>query len=235
VKEIIIRIGILAAILSVFTITLSAIIGPTPEKESAVSTWISAPFSLARSIITGSGSERAQLEQENEKLRAQLAFIQGQVKQVSNKYRAQIYSTYPFSNHDTVYVNAGSAQGIQKNMAVTVGETFLFGQVVEVFKEKSIVRSIFDPGWQLPVKIGIVRADALLIGNRVPKLTLIVNDEGVEEGDEVIIAQKDFPFGLHIGSIANIRESNDVLVKEAEVNVPYSPAEVQEVFIWNTQ
>lgn len=146
--------------------------------------------------------------------------------------RVKIYSTYPFNNRADVVINAGSRQGVKKLTPVTAGEDILFGQIVEVFDNSSIVRTIFTDGWRIPARVGPGEVDALLEGGATPKLTMVAKEKELLEGQSVYSAGQDFPYGLTIGKVKNIKDDPSGVFKEAEVEAPYNFNDLREVTIF---
>jgi len=179
--------------------------------------------------------EFERLALENAKLKAELLYFMNASRvetQNNREYRvSKIYSTYPFNTRGLIAVNAGSRDGIAVGMAVTVdGFTFL-GQVEKTEASQSLVRTIFDPGWQVPVKIGSHSVDALLVGGREPHLTLIVKSGAFAEGDPIYVGSRDFPYGLKIGEVRNIKGDGGSAFFESDIALPYEPARLNEVWI----
>lgn len=179
--------------------------------------------------------ENLLLKQEIEDLKAKAQKNQesGTMNQESdNKYiSAKIFSAYPFNIKNTLTLNAGAKQRIEKRMTATIGENILLGQIIEVFENKSVIRTIFDPQWQLPVRIGQAEIDGLLVGGIEPKITLLEKDKPLQVGDFVYSANQDFPYGLKIGEIAEIRQSSGDVFKEATFKMPYNINDLREVNI----
>lgn len=146
--------------------------------------------------------------------------------------RVKIYSTYPFNNRGEVVINAGSELGVKEKMAVTVDGKVLFGQIVQVFENYSIVRAFFDKGWQVPVRVGFQETDALLEGGSTPKLTMVAKNKEFNDGETVYSASRDFPYGLPIGKVKKIKDTPTAVFKEAELEAPYSFNDLRELELW---
>lgn len=172
------------------------------------------------------------LRQQNEDLKAQIQVSSIRYQVPSGKYlSAKIFSTYPFNIKNQLTINAGEKQGVKNGMAVTFGKNILIGQITEVFENYSVGRTIFDPKWQLPVRIGEEEINGLLQGGNEPKITLI--EKPVKAGDIVYSAGADFLYGLKIGEISEIKETSSGIFKEAKVKVSYNINELREVNINN--
>ncbi len=188
--------------------------------------------------LTGSdpsSRELAALALENSRLKAQILFLSKEPREEETGGRghlvAKIYSTYPFNNRGLVSVNAGERDGIRPGMPVTVDGYTFFGSVEEVAESWSSVRTVLDAGWELPVKVGSDSVDALLVGGREPKLTLIVKSGEVSEGDPVYLASREFPYGLKVGEVKGLRGELGSAFREAEVGILFRLYELTEVWI----
>ncbi len=172
---------------------------------------------------------------ENQKLKAQILALSKSsyaLEENEREFRvAKIYSSYPFNNRGLVAINAGIKDGVSSGMTATVGGYILLGQVTEVFESYSLVRTIFDAGWELPVKIGSNNTEALLAGGREPELTLILKEKTVKSGEPVYSAGRDFPYGLTLGEVGEIREDVGAAFREASLKLPYDVSTLQEVSV----
>ncbi len=198
---------------------------------------IKSSLALAGALFSGNQDLDAahNLILENQQLQAQILTLSknpyGTVIDKQGYVVAKIYSTYPFNDRGLLTINAGNKAGVKKLASVTIGGYLFLGQVTEVFETYSLVRTIFDSGWQLPVKVGTDANDALLIGGREPRLSLIVKDKNLESDQSVYTAGKDFPYGLKIGIIKEITNDVGSAFKEAGISLPYAISDVTEVYV----
>ena len=152
------------------------------------------------------------LEEENESLRAQI------LDQDSDAIRSiKVYSSFPFNSRGEIAIAAGQNDGIEPGDVVVYAGNILVGQVRSVFKSSSIVTTIFDPSWEIAVRIGDAEADALMKGGNELRLSLIPQDALIEEGNIVIAADKNFPYGLELGSVGNIENTEGDIFQEASL------------------
>ena len=156
------------------------------------------------------------------------------VQSQNGKYlSAKIFSTYPFNTKSILIINAGSGQGIKESIPVTTGENILTGQIMEVYENYSRVRTVFDPLWQIPVRIGEKEIDGLLQGGPSPRVALIEKDKLIQVGDLVYSASENFPYGLKIGEVEEIKESaSGGAFKEAILKMPFNINELREVNVY---
>lgn len=144
---------------------------------------------------------------------------------------AKIYSTYPFNHRNLLTINAGSKDGVRIGMPVAANGTLLLGQVSEVWENKSLVQTIFDKDFSLPVRSGSLEADALLVGGQTPKLSLIEKNSVVNENDPVYSAGRNFPYRMAIGKIGFVTAAADNSLREASLVLPYQISDLREVVI----
>ena len=80
----------------------------------------------------------------------------------------------------------------------------IYCQVKRVFGKSSVVTTIFDPSWEIQVRIGETEVDALMRGGNEVLLTLIPAEAHIEDGDIVIVASRDLPYGLEVGFVGSV-------------------------------
>lgn len=179
--------------------------------------------------------ENVLLKLQNENLKAQLQRAKdGIVAPVDSpeqrpQVEARIFSTYPFNMKDTVTIDRGSDDGIVATMIATVSDSILLGQVIGVEKHSAVVRTIFDSRWQLPVKIGPDHINGLFEGGNDPKVILV--EKPVKVGDGVFSAAKEFPMGIKIGEIKEVKEDASGIFKEATIRTPYAIGDISAVYL----
>jgi len=175
------------------------------------------------------------LELENENLKAQVAaFSQLSGPKIidgHSVFRANVFSSYPFNTQGRLMIDAGSRAGLKVGLPVTVGGALLLGQIVSVNDDMSEVRTVFDPGWELPVKVGSAGVDALFVGGRTPKLTLITKDKEVNSGDDAYSVGQAFPYHLKIGEVGSIENNKASAFQDASIAISYSVNNVSEVVV----
>ena len=93
------------------------------------------------------------------------------------------------------------------------------------------MKTAFDSGFDTPVRIGPLAVDALMKGGLVPQVALIPLNAQINSGDVVYSASPDFPYGLSIGEIKEIKISSDKLFREATLEFAYDINEIRSVFI----
>ena len=181
-----------------------------------------------------STDENVSLRRENQELLAQIQrsnLFGENTNENADLFVAKVFSSYPFNVKNTVTVSGGENDGIKKNMTATIGQNIFGGRVSEVFEDYSVIQTVFDPSWQMSVRIGSREVDGLLEGGNEPKVILIERNKPLEIGEVVYSASKDFPYGLKIGEVAGIEEKAGGVFKEAVLKIPFNVNELREINI----
>lgn len=181
--------------------------------------------------------ENLSLKIENENLKAQLQklhiFKLGNTdlqNDLTGRYLAtKVFSTYPFNIKSILTIDKGLKDGVKKEMVVVLSGEVFIGKVIDVSQNFASVRTVFDPDWQIPVKIGENKINGLFNGGNDPKIVLI--EKPVKEGDAVFLSSKDFPLHLKIGNISQIREKSGGVFKEAVIKMSYNINELENVYL----
>lgn len=180
------------------------------------------------------GGVEVNLRLENEKLKSEIAelhLVKSQIPAKTYGYlTAMVYSRYPFNFKNELLVNIGARDGVTLGKPVLFGDALL-GRVSQVFDESSLIETVFDGGFELPVGIGNSGEKALFNGGSLPGLSLISLSGSVKEGDVVYSISPDFPYGIPIGEIQAIHISSDHLFREAPLKFPYDLNEVKAVLV----
>src|SRR3989344_6981916 len=198
---------------------------------SRVGSALQAPVILVRSLVNRVTIARqiSVLTLENQSLRAQLTELNERpqiLKDGAVRYiTASIFSRYPFNDTDNVLLNVGEREGIKQGMPVLAAPGVFLGRIESVTAKTAVVKTIFTSGWELPVRIGAERVEALFVSGREPKLTLISKKKNVSGGEEVFLSSRDFPLGLTLGTVGAVTEPSEDIFKEARLAGPYDITE----------
>lgn len=168
-----------------------------------------------------------ELEKENRNLRFQLLN-----QKLEKAGVVKVYSAYPFSNRGELAIAAGLADGIKIGDVVTYGNNIIVGKITKVFDSSSVVTTIFNPSWKSAVRIGEHEIDALLQGGNELTVTLIPIESEVHDGELVITASQDIPYGLGMGTIKNIRTAPGNAFKEATLEPNFQFKQLKDVSIY---
>lgn len=202
--------------------------GPFFDIKLAISSAVGQLFGLAAGGASNLKERIASLEMENQYLRSQL---QGKGNG-GGEQSIKVYSSYPFNSRDEIAIAAGANHGIEPGDAVVHAGNILVGRVRNVFKSSSVVTTIFDPSWEVPVRIGEGEVDALMQGGNELKLVLISQDKHIEEGDLVVVASENLPYGLELGFVGIIESVPGGVFKEATLEPSLQLKELRDVSIY---
>jgi cell shape-determining protein MreC len=115
-------------------------------------------------------------------------------------------------------------------MPATIGGQILIGQVMKVFTHYSLVRTVFSPDWQLPVRIGPKKIPGLLMGGPAVRVSMIESGKTIRVGDAVSAAGREVPFGLKIGVVDAVRADTAAGVfQEATILFSYALTDLTEL------
>lgn len=174
------------------------------------------------------------LAAKNQALEAQIAEltnVQTELPQApANDIRAMVYSRYPLNFKSELLVNAGADQGVAQGSAVMF-QGIAIGTVEEVYKDSSLVMTVFDTGFKLPVRIGTHGYDGLLVGGADPMITSIQKGASVAAGDIVYSAGSAFPYALPIATVVGTTTSPDDLFEQTSVSFDYDLNTIETVLI----
>lgn len=144
---------------------------------------------------------------------------------------AKVYSSYPFNQRCDIVIDEGSAEGILMGAYVTYGETALIGRVKEVREHTSVVETVFGSEWEMSVRIGEKEIDGLFHGGNTLIVDLIPKEAEVKEGDIIVTASSEFPYGLEVGHVGSIEEMLGEPFKKVTVIPPVRLGELRNVEI----
>lgn len=167
-------------------------------------------------------------------LRKQLDYRQ---RSTANLISASLsgYATDP--TRSQLLINRGSHDGIMKGAPVVAGNGILFGMVLEVSSEKSIIMPLDDPRNSILVRVlrdgedihGIARGRF----NVGVDLTFVPITEELHVGDIVVTSgiQESVPAGLVLGTITEVRKNQQDLFQSAILDTPYADYPPSDVLV----
>lgn len=183
--------------------------GPLFEKKLIASASISQFFGLISGDLSNRDERITALKEENLYLRELL----NERNQENKSFK--VYSSYPFNSRVEIAIAAGEDDGVKLGDAIVYGGNILVGRVKHVFDKSSIVTTIFDPSWEIQVRIGETEVDALMRGGNEVLLTLIQAEDHIEDGDLVIVSSRDLPYGLEVGFVGSVDNVPGEVFQEA--------------------
>lgn len=131
-------------------------------------------------------------------------------------------------------LNKGSADGIQKGMAV-VSPSGVVGQVVEVTRHGAKVLLITDPHSGVDVIVQRSRARGIVSGSldNGPVMKYVKRSEDIEVGDRLITSGLDavFPKGLSVGTVTKVRKKSFGLFQVVGVDLAVDSSRIEEVLL----
>lgn len=148
----------------------------------------------------------------------------------ANYIRAMVYSRYPMNFKNELLVDAGAGAGVAAGKAV-VFQGIVIGSVEKVFSDSALVRTVFDGGFKMPVRIGPAGYDALFTGGSYPKAASVEKKARIAPGNAVYAAARGFPYGLPVAEIDATSTSADNLFQEASLKFAYDINTIQTVLI----
>jgi cell shape-determining protein MreC len=171
-------------------------------------------FAFVRESFSSEG-EADYLREKNQKLEIELLNFKKGNSSVGDigGIEAKVFSAYPFSDRSELVISVGSENGVKNGDAVVYGNV-LVGRIKEAGKRTSVVQTVFDPEFEIPVRIGETETDALYVGGMNPKLNMIDSAEAPKCGELIVCASSDLPYGLGMGRTLEISEG---LLKEASI------------------
>lgn len=179
---------------------------------------------------------------ENEKLKAQLQYVEGPAFPRDYGYvAARVITWAPALFQRQIGIAAGEAQGIRLNDPVVTRDG-LVGQVTKVTTDTAQVTLLTDRNSAVSsidlmtnarglIRHGQARGDTLVL-DRVPK------DEEVYEGDVVVTAGTQpgeypslFPKGIQIGEVTSVGQTDTDLYKQIQVTPFVDFSELEAVLV----
>lgn len=168
-----------------------------------------------------------ELTKENDSLRAE---ISGAVPKSFNGMK--VYSTYPFNGMGDITIAGGESDGIGVGTIIIFDSRVFIGKVAQVNSSTSIVKTVYDPSYQVAVRIGTKEIDGLFKGGLNPTVDLIKADAEVKEGDEIVTASPDLPYGLFIGTVKSITQTPGAPFEQAKVELGVELSSLRDVSIY---
>lgn len=181
------------------------------------------------------------LETENERLRKIAGLMQS--PRGKTLIPANVVDRQPDLWHDIITIDVGSAEGVQKDLAVVTADNALVGRVLKVADHSAVVQLVTDTSHQ---GVGI---SAIILGvgptppsgiiskvspdKRFLQMTSIGMDYDVKPG--LIVETSGygglFPKGLIVGTVSAVSIGEDGLTKTAMIKPLANLDNLQEVFV----
>lgn len=187
-------------------------------------------FATVAQGFYGVSDEIQRLKDENQQLKLEnLNLKSGILKRAqTSSMAAKVYSLYPFINRSEMLIGSGYDDGVRVGNVVVSGN-YMIGVVKSAYKGTSVVQTIFDSSFKIPVRVGEKEVDALYLGGLDPRLDLIDDKQEINQGDLIISASKEIPYGLGIGKISAVKGG---IVKKAGVEPLFEIKKLRDVSIF---
>jgi len=177
--------------------------------------------------------EQIRMEQDAAQARRIRALLQFKEQYISQTVAAQVIGSSGSETSRIIYIDRGSNQGIESNMAVITPEGIV-GKVLRVYPSTSQVLEITDQTSGVGATLVKSRLQGILKGQPAgnPNLAYIMADESVVPGEDVITSGGDriFPKGLTIGKVASVSPGKDLFLN-VRVTPSASLGRLEEVLV----
>jgi rod shape-determining protein MreC len=159
--------------------------------------------------------EQIRLEQDAAQARRIQALLQFKEQYISKTVAAQVIGSSGTETSRIIYIDRGSNDSIEANMAVITPEGIV-GKVLRVYPSTSQVLEITDQTSGVGATLVKSRLQGILKGQAGgnPNLAYIMADESVERGEDIITSGGDriFPKGLPVGKVASVSPGKDLFL-----------------------
>jgi rod shape-determining protein MreC len=159
--------------------------------------------------------EQVRLNQDAEQGRRLQALLGFKEQFISRTLAAQVIGSSGSEQSRSVYIDKGSHDGIDKDMAVITADGVV-GKVLRVFSSTAQVLLINDQSSGVGAILEKSRLQGVLRGTPVGEVVLekVMADEQVQSGDKVLTSGGDqiFPKGLPVGTVAKVTKGNELFL-----------------------
>lgn len=166
--------------------------------------------------------EEVRLKQDADQARRLQALLAFKEQFISQTVAAQVIGSSGSEQSRLIYIDKGSADGIEPDMAV-VSPDGIIGKVLRVYHHSAQVLEIGDQSSGVGAILEKSRLQGILNGSASGELFLkyVMGDEKVEPGERVLTSGGDriFPKGLPVGSVTSATPGRDLFL-----NIRVKPA-----------
>ena len=166
--------------------------------------------------------EEVRLKQDADQARRLQALLAFKEQFISQTVAAQVIGSSGSELSRVLYIDKGSADGIQPDMAV-ISPDGIIGKVLRVFHNSSQVLEISDQSSGVGAILEKSRLQGILkgVGSGEISMQYVMSDEKVEPGERVLTSGGDriFPKGLPIGTVTAATPGRDLFL-----NIHVQPA-----------
>ncbi len=159
--------------------------------------------------------EEARLAEDARMARRVQALLGFKEQYVDSTVAAQVIGTSGSEQSRVLYIDKGSSDGIQPDMAV-ITPTGIVGKIAQVYPDSAQVLPINDQFSGVGAALKDSRLQGILKGaaNGATTLQYIMSDEKVVPGEEVVTSGGDriFPKGLPVGKVVSVEPGKDLFL-----------------------
>jgi rod shape-determining protein MreC len=159
--------------------------------------------------------EQVRLNQDAEQGRRLQALLGFKEQFISRTVAAQVIGSSGSEQSRSIYIDKGSHDGIDKDMAVITADGVV-GKVLRVFNSTSQVLLINDQSSGVGAILEKSRLQGVLRGTPVGEVVLekVMADEQLQSGDRVLTSGGDqiFPKGLPVGTVEKVTKGNELFL-----------------------
>ena len=193
--------------------------------------------------------DNAQLQTENEKLRADVVGL-AEARAENERLRrlvhydevnpgpkvvARVLGINPDPNRLTVRIDHGEGDGVRRGQAVVTADGVV-GQVLRATASAADVLVVFDPNSRLGGRVQRTRARVGVAGagdEQALKLEYLLRTEDLEEGDLVLTSGTDgvYPPGLVVGRVTGVQKQTSGMFLNAGILPAVNFTKLEEVVV----
>ncbi len=159
--------------------------------------------------------EEVRLKQDADQARRLQALLAFKEQFISHTIAAQVIGSSGSDLSRVIYIDKGSGDGIQPDMAVITPDGIV-GKILRVFPHSSQVLEISDASSGVGAILEKSRLQGILNGSGSGDVSLkyVMSDEKVEPGEHVLTSGGDriFPKGLPIGTVTGVNPGRDLFL-----------------------
>jgi rod shape-determining protein MreC len=146
----------------------------------------------------------------------------------------EVVAREPHFRLTSLVVSAGSNSGVSKNMPV-IDEHGLVGKIIEVFSDRSVVQSVYDPGLEISAvdQRSRIKGIASWKSGAVMELKYVSAVDDVQIGDPIVTSGLGsiYPAGIEIGTVTAVTKNESMLFKEIDIQTRADIRNSEELFI----
>ncbi|MDY7032541.1 MAG: rod shape-determining protein MreC [Thermodesulfobacteriota bacterium] len=147
---------------------------------------------------------------------------------------AEVVGWDPSSWFNTILIDKGRKDGIEKNMPVVVSEGIV-GRIMELSRSTSKVLLAIDHRSAIDAIVHRSRAKGILVGmvDQKCQLKYVIRADDVRVGDEIVSSGLGgiFPKGLLLGTVSKIKKDKIGMFQHVEVTPTVNFTKLEEVFL----